>query len=91
MATRTERLGVKCENLVSKRSDVGGHMSPCAGFYLPRRGLATFGHIPFMRPRHTQHSLPGFPIYSAAFIAPDRIVVGGGGGSSKSGIENKLV
>ncbi|KAL9712802.1 hypothetical protein Ac2012v2_004039 [Leucoagaricus gongylophorus] len=43
-----------------------------------------------MRPRHTQHSLPGFPIYSAAFIAPDKIVVGGGGGSSKSGIENKL-
>lgn len=75
------------------RSDVGSHMSPRASIYLGVVWLrsATFGYIPFMRPRHTQHSLPGFPIYSAAFIAPDKIVVGGGGGSSKSGIENKLV
>lgn len=43
-----------------------------------------------MRPRHIQHSLPNFPIYSAAFIAPNKLVIGGGGGSSKSGIKNKL-
>ncbi|KXN86365.1 Guanine nucleotide-exchange factor SEC12 [Leucoagaricus sp. SymC.cos] len=43
-----------------------------------------------MRPHHTQHSLPAFPIHSAAFVAADRLVVGGGGGSSKSGIKNKL-
>ncbi|KAJ3575159.1 hypothetical protein NP233_g1273 [Leucocoprinus birnbaumii] len=43
-----------------------------------------------MRPRHTQHSLTNFPIHSAAFVASDRLVVGGGGGSTKSGIKNKL-
>jgi len=35
--------------------------------------------------------LSGFPIYSAAFVAPNEIVIGGGGGSSKSGVKNKLV
>ncbi|KAF5364005.1 hypothetical protein D9756_000539 [Leucocoprinus leucothites] len=43
-----------------------------------------------MRPRHTQHSLPAFPIHSATFVASDKLVIGGGGGSSKSGIKNKL-
>ncbi|KAF8974375.1 WD40 repeat-like protein [Flammula alnicola] len=36
-----------------------------------------------MRPRHTQHSLPSFPVYSC-------LVLGGGGGASRSGIKNKL-
>ena len=44
-----------------------------------------------MRPRHTQHSLPSFPIYSCAFLTPLQVVLGGGGGASKSGIKNKLV
>jgi prolactin regulatory element-binding protein len=43
-----------------------------------------------MRPHHTQHSLP-FPVHSATFVASDKLVVGGGGGWSKSGIKNKLV
>lgn len=44
-----------------------------------------------MRPRHTQHPLPAFPVHSATFVAPNKLVVGGGGGSSRSGIKNKLV
>ena len=44
-----------------------------------------------MRPRHTQHSLPSFPVYSCAFLKPRQLVLGGGGGASRSGIKNKLV
>ncbi|KAF9483977.1 WD40 repeat-like protein [Pholiota conissans] len=43
-----------------------------------------------MRPRHTQHSLPTFPVYSSAFLSPSQLVLGGGGGASRSGIKNKL-
>lgn len=43
-----------------------------------------------MRTHHTQHSLPAFPVYSAAFIDDNKLVLGGGGGSSRSGIKNKL-
>lgn len=44
-----------------------------------------------MRARHSLHSLPAVPVYSAAFLAEDLLAVGGGGGVSKSGINNKLV
>ncbi|KAL5530192.1 hypothetical protein ACEPAF_6449 [Sanghuangporus sanghuang] len=43
-----------------------------------------------MRTHHTQHSLPVFPVYSAAFVADNKLVLGGGGGSGRSGIKNKL-
>ncbi|KJA30095.1 hypothetical protein HYPSUDRAFT_60938 [Hypholoma sublateritium FD-334 SS-4] len=43
-----------------------------------------------MRPRHIPHSLPAFPVYSSAFISPNQLVLGGGGGASKTGIKNKL-
>ncbi|KAF8803683.1 WD40 repeat-like protein [Phlegmacium glaucopus] len=43
-----------------------------------------------MRPRHTLHSLPSFPVYSCTFLTPHRLVLGGGGGASRSGIKNKL-
>ncbi|KAL5527611.1 hypothetical protein ACEPAG_6412 [Sanghuangporus baumii] len=43
-----------------------------------------------MRTHHTQHSLPAFPVYSAAFVADNKLVLGGGGGSGRSGIKNKL-
>ncbi|PPQ65220.1 hypothetical protein CVT26_000197 [Gymnopilus dilepis] len=43
-----------------------------------------------MRPRHTQHPLPSFPVYSCAFLSPNEVVLGGGGGASRSGIKNKL-
>nr|ANC28037.1 WD-repeat protein [Polyporus umbellatus] len=43
-----------------------------------------------MRTQHTAHTLPGFPVYSSAFVSPTDFVVGGGGGQSKTGIKNKL-
>ncbi|KAI0796505.1 WD40 repeat-like protein [Abortiporus biennis] len=43
-----------------------------------------------MRAKHTAHQLPAFPVYSAAFITPNELVIGGGGGQSKTGIKNKL-
>jgi prolactin regulatory element-binding protein len=43
-----------------------------------------------MRARHTAHSTPTFPVYSAAFLSPTELVLGGGGGASKTGIKNKL-
>ncbi|THH03583.1 hypothetical protein EW145_g6157 [Phellinidium pouzarii] len=43
-----------------------------------------------MRTRHTQHALPAFPVFSAAFVNDTRLVLGGGGGSSRSGIKNRL-
>ena len=44
-----------------------------------------------MRARHVQHSVPQFPVYSAAFLSKNDLVLGGGGGASKTGIKNKLV
>ncbi|TFK43366.1 WD40 repeat-like protein [Crucibulum laeve] len=43
-----------------------------------------------MRARHTPHSLPSFPVYSSAFLSENQLVLGGGGGASKTGIKNKL-
>ncbi|KZT62889.1 WD40 repeat-like protein [Calocera cornea HHB12733] len=42
------------------------------------------------RTEHTLHALPAFPVYSLAFVSDDRLVVGGGGGASRSGIKNQL-
>lgn len=44
-----------------------------------------------MRARHTPHALPAFPVYSSAFLSDNELVLGGGGGASRSGIKNKLV
>ncbi|KAG8956683.1 hypothetical protein FRC04_000161 [Tulasnella sp. 424] len=43
-----------------------------------------------VRCNHTQHSLPSFPVYSIGFVTDDKVVLGGGGGASRSGIKNKL-
>ncbi|TFK29282.1 WD40 repeat-like protein [Coprinopsis marcescibilis] len=43
-----------------------------------------------MRPKHTQHQLASFPVYSCAFLSERSLVIGGGGGASRSGIKNKL-
>jgi hypothetical protein len=43
------------------------------------------------RAQHTQHSLQSYPVYCSAFISENELVLGGGGGSSKSGIKNMLV
>lgn len=44
-----------------------------------------------MRTRHIAHSLPTFPVYSSAFLSHNLLVLGGGGGASRTGIKNKLV
>ncbi|KAK0498490.1 hypothetical protein EDD18DRAFT_1379296 [Armillaria luteobubalina] len=43
-----------------------------------------------MRARHTAHNFQAFPVYSSAFISDNELVLGGGGGVSRSGIKNKL-
>ncbi|KAI0921414.1 hypothetical protein AcW1_004599 [Taiwanofungus camphoratus] len=43
-----------------------------------------------MRTKHTLHALPAFPVYSCAFLSSSELVLGGGGGQSRSGIKNKL-
>ncbi|EGO01855.1 hypothetical protein SERLA73DRAFT_120500 [Serpula lacrymans var. lacrymans S7.3] len=43
-----------------------------------------------MRTRHTAHPLPAFPVFSSAFLSSNEVVLGGGGGASRSGIKNKL-
>ncbi|KAL0581991.1 hypothetical protein V5O48_000049 [Marasmius crinis-equi] len=43
-----------------------------------------------MRVKHTTHSFDGFPVFSSSFISENQVVLGGGGGASKSGIKNKL-
>ncbi|KAG6832950.1 hypothetical protein H0H92_004834 [Tricholoma furcatifolium] len=43
-----------------------------------------------MRTSHTPHSLPTFPVFSSSFLSENELVLGGGGGSSKTGIKNKL-
>jgi prolactin regulatory element-binding protein len=44
-----------------------------------------------MRTQHTLHPLSAFPVYSAGFLSDTRFVLGGGGGTGRSGIRNKLV
>lgn len=44
-----------------------------------------------MRTQHTTHQLSTFPVYCSAWISEDRLVLGGGGGASKTGVKNKLV
>ncbi|KAI0347447.1 WD40 repeat-like protein [Trametopsis cervina] len=43
-----------------------------------------------MRVQHTSFPLDGFPVYSSAFASDKQLILGGGGGQSKTGIKNKL-
>ncbi|KAF8916839.1 WD40-repeat-containing domain protein [Mucidula mucida] len=43
-----------------------------------------------MRVHHAAHSFQTFPVYSSSFISDNQLVLGGGGGTSRSGIKNKL-
>lgn len=44
-----------------------------------------------MRTQHTTHQLSKFPVYCSAWISDDKLILGGGGGTSKTGVKNKLV
>lgn len=44
-----------------------------------------------MRTQHALHTLPAFPVYSLGFIRDGKLLLGGGGGATRSGIKNKLV
>jgi len=87
MATCTEHPEVKMREPRFEGGEVTFEMVTCPHYFC----LGLCSHSPLMRPHHTQHSLSGFPIHSAAFVTPNDIVIGGGGGSSKSGVKNKLV
>ncbi|KIY72947.1 WD40 repeat-like protein [Cylindrobasidium torrendii FP15055 ss-10] len=43
-----------------------------------------------MRVQHSGHSFSSFPVYSSDFISDNELVLGGGGGASRSGIKNRL-
>ncbi|KAG8686740.1 hypothetical protein FRC09_013947 [Ceratobasidium sp. 395] len=43
-----------------------------------------------MRTQHALHTLQAFPVYSLGFISDDKLLLGGGGGATRSGIKNKL-
>ena len=42
-----------------------------------------------MRTRHTAH--PAFPVYAATFVSNDLLVLAGGGGFGKTGVNNRVV
>ncbi|CAE6412430.1 unnamed protein product [Rhizoctonia solani] len=43
-----------------------------------------------MRTQHALHALQAFPVYSLGFVKNDKLLLGGGGGATRSGIKNKL-
>ncbi|KAG8732959.1 hypothetical protein FRC11_009726 [Ceratobasidium sp. 423] len=43
-----------------------------------------------MRTQHALHTLQAFPVYSLGFVKEDKLLLGGGGGATRSGIKNKL-
>ncbi|KAG9085265.1 hypothetical protein FS749_004579 [Ceratobasidium sp. UAMH 11750] len=43
-----------------------------------------------MRTQHALHTLQAFPVYSLGFITDEKLLLGGGGGATRSGIKNKL-
>ncbi|ELU45455.1 hypothetical protein AG1IA_00517 [Rhizoctonia solani AG-1 IA] len=43
-----------------------------------------------MRTQHALHTLQAFPVYSLGFVKNDKLLLGGGGGATRSGIKNKL-
>ncbi len=77
-------------------SDVGGPFAASAtgGQSITQTTTVTeipCNSAPTMRVQHTAFPLPNFPVYSSAFVSDDELVIGGGGGQSKSGIKNKIV
>lgn len=43
------------------------------------------------RTSHKAHPTPAFPVYCIDWADDETIILGGGGGATKSGIHNKLV
>lgn len=43
------------------------------------------------RTTHKAHPTPGFPVYCMDWADNETVLLGGGGGASRSGIENKIV
>ena len=43
------------------------------------------------RTAHKAHATPSFPVYCLGWADDQTLLLGGGGGASRSGIENKLV
>lgn len=102
-----EKAHIPTVNLGHSRENTDVSHPAVSHLYLhlePRPARGTAGHLQHlrnlgqwtlnvapMRVQHTSHSLPAFPVYSCAFVSPDELVLGGGGGQSRSGIKNKLV
>ena len=47
--------------------------------------------IPMTRTQHKEHPTGAFPVYALGWASDDSLIMAGGGGATKSGIENKLV
>jgi hypothetical protein len=77
----TVKMDTDLEKAYSSRAHIR-HETPSRTFGLLR--------LTDMRARHTPHALPAFPVYSSAFLSDNELVLGGGGGASRSGIKNKL-
>lgn len=76
-------------HIIARHCVTGKPRSDKASLSLSNYSLSV--HIPLnMRPKHTQHTLSTFPVYSSAFLSPTQLVLGGGGGASKTGIKNKI-
>ncbi|CAE6469429.1 unnamed protein product [Rhizoctonia solani] len=43
-----------------------------------------------MRTQHALHTLQAFPVYSLGFIKDNKLLLGGGGGATRSGVKNRL-
>jgi hypothetical protein len=43
------------------------------------------------RTSHKEHPTLGYPVYCLDWVTDDTLILGGGGGASRSGIDNKLV
>jgi prolactin regulatory element-binding protein len=43
------------------------------------------------RTAHYPHPTPAYPVYALDWVSDDTLLLAGGGGATKSGIDNKLV
>lgn len=86
-----DRLRAEMSRLVYDESPIMEGLShTCSSICIRVQSSTRYNHT-VMRAQHTAHSFPAFPVYSCAFIADDQVLVGAGGGASRTGIKNKLV